>query len=88
MERLKLAYQRWFFEPLICLLRCFFQPAGFSKDFDGLQLSARMRLMLKLWLPMFACSYVIVLCGRIALYVLAPEQYSAYFIGTGPAVPL
>lgn len=86
MERLKLAYHRWFFEPLICLLRCFFQPAGFSKDFEGLQLSARMRLMLKLWLPMFVCSYLLVLCGRITIYLFAPEQYAAYFIGAGPAI--
>jgi uncharacterized protein len=76
MLRIKKAWLYWFQEPIIWLLRCFFQPANFHKDFEMHNLVGRLKTMLRLTLPIFLCAYPLVLISRVILYTFSPELFT------------
>lgn len=80
MEALKQARQYFVSEPLRWLLHSFFQPARFQKDFAQIPLARRMRMMLRLFLPIFLCTYPLALLIRCGLFFLSPLLYHHYFI--------
>ncbi len=71
--------QYFIIEPFYWLFRCFFQPARFQKDFAQIPLSKRIKLMLRLFLPMFLCTYPLALLVRMGLFSLSPHLYHHYF---------
>src|SRR6266567_2134420 len=76
MLGIKKMWLYWFQEPIIWLLRCFFQPASFHKDFEMKNLVDRLKIMLRLTLPIFLCAYPLVLISRVVLYTLLPEIFT------------
>ena len=66
-------------EPLRWLFYSFFQPARFQKDFAQIPLSRRMQMMLRLFLPMFLCTYPLSLLIRLSFFSLSPHLYHHYF---------
>lgn len=75
--------RRAFYDPLIWLLRSFFQPAAFKKDFEGESFSKRMIFMLRVIPAMFFCTYPLALLVRSLLYAAAPSLYPDYTIQWG-----
>ena len=55
-------------EPLRWLFYSFFQPARFQKDFAQIPLLRRMQMMLRLFLPMFLCTYPLSLLIRLGFF--------------------
>jgi hypothetical protein len=82
MGELKQPGQYFIIEPFYWLFRCFFQPARFQKDFVQIPLSRRMKMMLRLILPMFLCTYPPALLIRVGLFSLSPHLYQHYFTST------
>jgi hypothetical protein len=80
MQRWKQFWLYWYYEPLIWLLRCFFQPAGFRQDIEVEQFSQRMFLMLRLMLPMLSWTYPLALLIRVILYATVPSWYGDFHI--------
>ncbi|GHO92730.1 hypothetical protein KSF_027780 [Reticulibacter mediterranei] len=80
MQRWKQFWRYWYYEPLIWLLRCFFQPAGFRQDIEVEQFSQRMFLMLRLVLPMLSWTYPLALLIRVILYATVPAWYPDFHI--------
>src|SRR6266568_2206242 len=83
MIDIKKRWLYWFQEPIIWLLHCFFQPASFHKDFEMKSLVDRLKIMLRLMLPIFLCTYPFVLFCRVALYTFFPTIYTPYHIQWG-----
>ena len=79
MEALKQARQYFIIEPFYWLCRCFFQPARFQKDFAQIPPARRIKLMVRLFLPMFLCTYPLALLIRIGLVAFFPQLYPHYF---------
>src|SRR5437667_12784672 len=67
-------------EPFYWLFRCFFQPAHFQKDFAQIALRKRIAMMLRLFLPIFICTYPPALLIRIGLFAIWPHLYNHYFV--------
>jgi hypothetical protein len=80
MQRWKQIWLYWYYEPLIWLLRCFFQPAGFRQDIEVERFSQRMFLMLRLMLPMLSWTYPLALLVRVILYTIAPAWYPDFHV--------
>ena len=79
MGALKRPLQYFIIEPFYWLCRCFFQPARFQKDFAQIPLLMRIKVMLRLFLPIFLCTYPLALLIRIGLFLLSPHLYNHYF---------
>ncbi|HEY5006233.1 MAG TPA: hypothetical protein VII61_23935 [Ktedonobacteraceae bacterium] len=79
MEAFKQPGHYFMIEPLRWLFRSFFQPARFQKDFAQIPLSRRMKMMLRLFLPMFLCTYPLSLLLRLGFFSLSPHLYHHYF---------
>jgi hypothetical protein len=67
-------------EPYHWLQSCFFQPVHFKHDFETLNLSQRLLMMLRLTPLLFCYSYTPALLIRIALFILRPDLYPHYAI--------
>jgi uncharacterized protein len=67
-------------EPYHWLQSCFFQPVHFKHDFETLNLSQRLLMMLRLTPLLFCYSYTPALLIRIALFILRPDLYPHYTI--------
>src|SRR3982074_2296798 len=78
MHRWKQLWTYWYYEPLIWLLRCFFQPAGFRQDIEVESVWQRFFLTLRLVPAMWSCTYPLVLLIRIVLYACSPTFYPSY----------
>src|SRR5260221_3982329 len=69
-------------EPYRWLQSCFFQPVRFKHDFETLNLSQRLVMMLRLTPLLFFSSYTPALIIRIVIFILRPDLYPHYAIHT------
>src|SRR5713226_1088097 len=69
-------------EPYHWLQSCFFQPVRFKHDFETLNLSQRLVMMLRLTPLLFFSSYTPALIIRIVIFILRPDLYPHYAIHT------
>ncbi len=72
-------WHSWFVEPTIWLLRCFFQPASFQRDVERETIAGRLRLTLRLMIPLFLFIYPLALFLRIVVYLYLPATFRPYY---------
>jgi AAA ATPase domain len=70
----------WLVEPLIWLLRCFFEPVTFQKNLERETIGERLHLMLRLALPLFCCTYPLAMFLRVIVYLCFTSLYKDYGI--------
>jgi hypothetical protein len=86
MQLLKHMWHLFVAESFLWLFSYLFQPITFKNTFDGIGLGRRFIVMLRLTLPLFLCSLLMIMPSRLLLYFLLPRFYIASYGGIGPFV--
>lgn len=70
MKYMKISLHYIIFQPCMCIFLAFFQPKAFSRMYETQDTRRRLLLMIRLLLPLFLTSYIMLLIAKLIRYCL------------------